>query len=767
MKRLLPLLLALLTAFAPASGRLPRALAEENDLTVLVYLCGSDLEAENGQATDDIREMVSSGVGGSGRVSVLLATGGALEWQRYGISDRSVQYYRLGVSEPELMKDAGRRSMGDAATLSGFLSWGLSAAPAERVILILWDHGGGPVFGLCSDQNFSDDSLTLSELRAGLADGLNGRKLDIVGFDCCLMNCLDVCADLTGVADYAVLSQEMVSGTGLDYDAWMKPLAENPSLPSEQIAVSMAETYVAENSRGRDAGTATMSVISTAMMPAVTAAAEAFCASLAGEVESNLSGVVRLRAKLTSFGEFMDSDASDLVDVESMCDVFSALLPDECAALKQAAREAVVFNRVTDDIASFAHGLSFFLPYATVSGDSREILGHYGAESGSYAALAVSMTGRVSSAGYGMTASAYTPSSFYYHDDYYGEDASSGALCDIWNGFYGDSVSFGDALDACGGNIWAGLNADSGSVWNGYSSASGIWAGLQAGTSAAAQTPPPSAGNIWAGLTEVQTEAPASTPAPASASAAVSGIWAGLLNAGGDYYQPGEENPNVQEGISEAVSAESVLETAGSYFSSAVLSSQIVYSVQLNKTDLDHLSAAGGVLSVREGEETVRLGDLGETTVDWSTGLVFSMFDGSWPMLEGRMVRAEFLYADDAGNTRFVVPARVNGLKMYLLGSRSADGETRLLGATQGYDENGFAIRGFIPLEAGMTVVPLFTAVSADGSEREYEGEAVTVPAEGLTLAWGRIPEGSYLYSFGLTDLSGRVHYTDSVELSF
>ena len=66
MKRLLPLLLALLTAFAPASGRLPRALAEENDLTVLVYLCGSDLEAENGQATDDIREMVSSGVGSSG-----------------------------------------------------------------------------------------------------------------------------------------------------------------------------------------------------------------------------------------------------------------------------------------------------------------------------------------------------------------------------------------------------------------------------------------------------------------------------------------------------------------------------------------------------------------------------------------------------------------------------------------------------------------------------------------------------------------------------
>ena len=104
---------------------------------------------------------------------------------------------------------------------------------------------------------------------------------------------------------------------------------------------------------------------------------------------------------------------------------------------------------------------------------------------------------------------------------------------------------------------------------------------------------------------------------------------------------------------------------------------------------------------------------------------------------------------------------------MYLLGSRSADGTVELLGATQGYDENGFAIRGAIPLEAGMTIRPLFTAVSADGTEREYEGEAITVPEGGLTLQWGRIPAGDYLYCFGLTDLAGEVHYTDSVDIHF
>ena len=56
---------------------------------------------------------------------------------------------------------------------------------------------------------------------------------------------------------------------------------------------------------------------------------------------------------------------------------------------------------------------------------------------------------------------------------------------------------------------------------------------------------------------------------------------------------------------------------------------------------------------------------------------------------------------------------------------------------------------------------------ASDGTEREYEGSAVTVPDSGLELAWSRIPGGSYEYCFGLADLSGAVHYTDSVSITF
>ena len=767
MKKFLSLLAAAMLVIPAAAGIVPHARAEAGEITILAYICGSDLESKEGEASEDIYEMLSSGIGNSDQVAAVIATGGSTRWQQFGISTRTVQYYKLGRNGLELLKDAGKQNMGNTDTLSDFIRFGISSAPAKRYILILWDHGGGPVFGVCNDQNYKDDSLSLAELRSGLAKGLNGVRLDIIGFDCCLMNCVDLCADLCGIADHAVVSQELVSGTGLNYDEWMSPIVSNPGISTRQIAVSMADTYIAENAKGRNASTATMSVVSMDKMPAVMEAANAFSASLAKVIQDNLSGVIRLRNQLTSFGEFLDDDASDLVDVEDMCEAFSALLPEESRNLKQAAQQAVSYNVTTSDIADYAHGLSFFLPQATVRNDRQVILDHYNIENSPYASLAVALTNQVSSSGYSMTASSYLPSNFYTCDDSSGGGSCSGSFCDIWDGYYGDYCSFDDAYSYCGGNIWAGLGSSGGSIWDGYSSSSGIWEGYSSGSNTGSSGLSVSSSGIWTGFTEETTAEVTATPAPAAAASGIGNIWSGLLNPGNDYYQPGEANQNVQAGISEAASADTVMETANNYFSSATLNSQIIYSIQLNKSDLDNLSAASGVLSILEDNEVVRLGNIGLTTIDWSTGLVFSMFDGSWPMLGDQMVRAEFFYKEENGNMRFIIPAKINGLKMYLLGNYAKDGTTAILGATQGYDENGFAIRGSIPLETGMTIYPLFVASSSDGTEREYEGSAITVSEEGLSLNWSKIPAGKYEYCFALTDLSGATHYTNNIQMEF
>ena len=717
--------LCLLLALALCAFALP-ARAEQAAWTVLVYLCGSDLESQTGQASEDIREMLSSGAGASGAVNVLAATGGSARWQRYGISNTRVQYFNLKGDAPLLLAEAGNASMGSADTLAAFLRYGLSNAPAGHTALILWDHGGGPVFGVCDDENHGD-ALTLPELRDALDRGLDGARLDLLAFDACLMNSVDTCALAADFADYTVSSQEMVTGLGFDYDGWLAPLAADPGMDPLALGELIARTYVAGSGSGRTHDTATMSVVRSDAMAGVVRAADAFAAALAPMLADRMPSVARLRNRLTSFGEFLDEDASDLVDIQALCDAFSALLPGECAALGAAAEAAVAFNATTADIAGQASGLSLFMPYSTARQDRAGIADLYAGQKGDYAALVTALADGFSGGDYAMTAADQSAEPFYLYD---GESAPTGALCSIWDGLYGDAATAQQA--AQGGGIWAGL-AD-----------------------APAATAAP--GGIWAGLGS-------STPAPTQAApaAVLAGIWAGLTSASGEYYQGQDPNQNVQPGISEAASPDAVVAAARDYFSASTLTTQSVYTLQLTRDDLDHLAAASGALFRQEGGERVRLGDMGQSTVDWSTGLVFSMFDGAWPTLSGAPVCAERLYTQADGGIRFAIPARINGLSMYLLAVRDADGSARVLGATQGYDEDGMAIRGSIPLEAGMTVEPLYTALAEDGARAQRAGDPITVPPEGLTLAWQPLPPGDYEYCLALTDLTGAVQYTQGV----
>ena len=70
---------------------------------------------------------------------------------------------------------------------------------------------------------------------------------------------------------------------------------------------------------------------------------------------------------------------------------------------------------------------------------------------------------------------------------------------------------------------------------------------------------------------------------------------------------------------------EDVVEAANAYFSNSSLTTQMIYSLQLNKEDLNHLSMANGVLSREEGDEVIRFGNMGLTTIDWSSGMILSM----------------------------------------------------------------------------------------------------------------------------------------------
>ena len=76
-----------------------------NGWTILVYLCGTDLESENGAAAADIYEMMNANA--SDDVHIVFQTGGTNGWS-LDISDSAIQRYALENGGISLVEEIGR-----------------------------------------------------------------------------------------------------------------------------------------------------------------------------------------------------------------------------------------------------------------------------------------------------------------------------------------------------------------------------------------------------------------------------------------------------------------------------------------------------------------------------------------------------------------------------------------------------------------------------------------------------------------------------------
>lgn len=128
---------------------------DNDDFTLLIYMCGSSLESKNGSASDDISELLSAEI--PDKVNVVLETGGSLRWKKHGISSDKLQRYEVSDNKLVLLEESKLCCMGDSSTLKDFIDWGIKEFPSERTALILWDHGGGFLKGICKDEMYNND----------------------------------------------------------------------------------------------------------------------------------------------------------------------------------------------------------------------------------------------------------------------------------------------------------------------------------------------------------------------------------------------------------------------------------------------------------------------------------------------------------------------------------------------------------------------------------------------------------------------------------
>ena len=244
----------------PVTKSLPVKAKAARSTTVLIYLNGSDLESDAGEATADMAEMLASGVGEN--TNVVIETLGTREWHNYNIASDHTQRYLVKNGKLELVDDSLPQLDTTAPqTLSDFIAWGTTNYPADRYVLVMWDHGGGPVYGFGYDE-FQDEgaALTLDEMQQALAANPNVH-FDIIGMDCCIMGSLETCVALQPYCDYMVLSEDFVPGTGWSYQGWMSELEQNPTVSSEDLGKMIVDDMISDTAKDPENGEATLALI--------------------------------------------------------------------------------------------------------------------------------------------------------------------------------------------------------------------------------------------------------------------------------------------------------------------------------------------------------------------------------------------------------------------------------------------------------------------------------------------------------------------------
>ena len=354
-------------------GKLDRTVAEgsrdkytaikgggEDTVTIMVYLCGTDLESKNGMATNDLMEMSKAQL--SDKVNVIVYTGGCKKWNNNVVSRSVNQIYQIKDGGMKcLVKDDGAKVMTKPETLTGFINFCKKNYPADRNMLIFWDHGGGSISGYGYDEkNAASGSMSLAGIDTALKNA--GIKYDFIGFDACLMGTIETDLMASRYADYLIASEEVEPGTGWYYTDWLTNLSKDTSMPTIEIGKQIIDDFVAACARNNRSQKTTLSIVDLAELSSnVSDEFKAFSQNTSDLIkQGEYKQVSDARSNVREFARSSKVDQIDLVNFAYN------IGSKEGEELAKTLLSSVKYNRTSDNMTD-AYGISIYFPYRKAS----------------------------------------------------------------------------------------------------------------------------------------------------------------------------------------------------------------------------------------------------------------------------------------------------------------------------------------------------------------------------------------------------------------
>lgn len=406
-KKLLAMLVITVLLFLPAcnvdGSTLPESVSTGTEWTVYWYLCGSDLESNYGAATNDLAEMLEVKLPET--VKVVIQTGGASIWQNEVMSANKLGRYLYDHNGLQLIEELPSANMGDAQTLSDFLTFGKEKYPARHTAVVFWNHGGGSVSGAAFDELYGMDSLSLAEMYQAFSKtfGENPQNppVDIIGFDTCLMATVDTAYTFSDIGKYLVASQEVEPGNGWLYSGWLGALAQKPDMEPLELSKVICDSYVQGCKEVGTEESITLSVTDLSKVSGLIAAYDDFGKEALASAVENPAFFARFSKIANGVenygGNTREQGYTNMADLGTLALKASELLPKTSSAVTASLADYVVY-KVNGKYRPESSGLSCYYSY---NGDVEDFNAYAGigpADSFKYL-YAYGLTGKLSEQG--------------------------------------------------------------------------------------------------------------------------------------------------------------------------------------------------------------------------------------------------------------------------------------------------------------------------------------------------------------------------------
>jgi hypothetical protein len=284
---------------------------------------------------------------------------------------------------------------GSPVTLYNFLSFCIEEYPADHYMVVLSGHAGGTESDYLLKDESSNGSLTFNELKQvfkELQTDLNGKPIDILGMDNCLMSMGEICYELRGLTQIVVGCESYSPASGWPYREilerlrkdFAEPKAKGKSSPAA-AAKAIVEEYTNYYASYWMGG---LSVTQSALDIGKVEQFRKVVDKLASELERGLVKEYeknrRRQKSRTSPGPFQDAlvlahweaqsyNGESFVDLYDFCDCLERRLPSnsvgsKCREVKKFLKsEFVLKSCYSGAVYQYSYGVSMYFPWAEVA----------------------------------------------------------------------------------------------------------------------------------------------------------------------------------------------------------------------------------------------------------------------------------------------------------------------------------------------------------------------------------------------------------------